>query len=36
MAAKRVNKPIEPKTLGNMRANGVRCSTCHGSVTIEP
>jgi hypothetical protein len=34
MAAKRVNDPIEPMTLGNMRANGVRsldvcCWACH-------
>jgi hypothetical protein len=25
MAASRFNEPIEPMTLGNMRANGVRC-----------
>jgi hypothetical protein len=24
MAARRINDPIEPMTLGNMRANGVR------------
>jgi hypothetical protein len=24
MAARRINEPIEPMTLGNMRANGVR------------
>jgi hypothetical protein len=24
MAASRINEPIEPMTLGNMRANGVR------------
>jgi hypothetical protein len=34
MAAKRINNPIEPMTLGNMRANGVnllavpRCRLC--------
>jgi hypothetical protein len=34
MAARRFNEPIEPMTLGNMRANGVRsldvsCWRCH-------
>jgi hypothetical protein len=34
MAARRLNEPIEPMTLGNMRANGVRsldvsCWQCH-------
>jgi hypothetical protein len=34
MAARRINDPIEPMTLGNMRANGVRsldvcCWVCH-------
>ena len=34
MAARRLNEPIEPMTLGNMRANGVRsldvcCWICH-------
>jgi hypothetical protein len=34
MAAQRLNDPIEPMTLGNMRANGVRsldvcCWVCH-------
>jgi hypothetical protein len=34
MAATRMNEPIEPMTLGNMRANGVRsldvcCWVCH-------
>jgi hypothetical protein len=24
MASRRINEPIEPMTLGNMRANGVR------------
>jgi hypothetical protein len=34
MATSRLNEPIEPMTLGNMRANGVRsldvcCWVCH-------
>jgi len=34
MVARRINEPIEPMTLGNMRANGVRsldvcCWVCH-------
>jgi hypothetical protein len=34
MAPKRLNEPIEPMTLGNMRENGVRslfvsCWQCH-------
>jgi hypothetical protein len=34
MGARRINEPIEPMTLGNMRANGVRsldvcCWVCH-------
>ena len=40
MAAKRINEPIEPMTLGNMRANGVRCLSvycpcCHHSVELN-
>jgi hypothetical protein len=34
MAATRFNEPIQPMTLGNMRANGVRRSTSHaGNAT---
>jgi len=42
MAARRLNEPIEPMTLGNMRANGVRsldvsCRLCHQTVlSAEP
>jgi hypothetical protein len=45
MATRRLNEPIEPMTLGNMRANGVRalavtCPKCHHeailSVSLTP
>jgi hypothetical protein len=43
MAARRMNEPIEPMTLGNMRANGVRsldvsCWQCHhrAIMSAEP
>jgi hypothetical protein len=37
MAATRINEPIEPMTIGNMRANGVHslavsCHLCHHEV----
>jgi hypothetical protein len=40
MAAKRLNEPIEPMTLGNMRANGVRsldvcCWVCHHRTILS-
>jgi hypothetical protein len=40
MAAKRINEPIEPMTLGNMRANGVRsldvsCWQCHHQAIMS-
>jgi hypothetical protein len=40
MAATRINKPIEPMTLGNMRANGARsldvcCWLCHRRAIIS-
>jgi hypothetical protein len=40
MAARRINEPIEPMTLGNMRANGVRslavsCHLCHHETIIS-
>jgi hypothetical protein len=40
MAARRLNEPIEPMTLGNMRANGVRslhvsCWLCHHRTILS-
>jgi hypothetical protein len=40
MATKRFNDQIEPMTLGDMRANGVRslltsCHKCHHEMVIE-
>ena len=40
MGARRFNEPIEPMTLGNMRANGVRslavsCHLCHHEAIIS-
>jgi hypothetical protein len=40
MPTKRFNEPIEPMTLGNMRANGVRslavtCPKCHHEAVIS-
>jgi hypothetical protein len=40
MAARRINEPIEPMTLGNMRANGVRsldvsCWRCHHRAILS-
>jgi hypothetical protein len=40
MAATRINEPIEPMTLGNMRANGVRsldvtCWQCHHRAILS-
>jgi hypothetical protein len=40
MAFSRVSEPIEPMTLGNMRANGVHslavsCHLCHHEATIS-
>jgi hypothetical protein len=40
MATYRFNEPIEPMTLGNMRANGVRslavtCPKCHHEAVIS-
>jgi hypothetical protein len=40
MVAKRVNEPIEPMTLGNMCANGVRsldvsCWQCHHRAILN-
>jgi hypothetical protein len=40
MAARRINEPIEPMTLGNMRANGVRsldvsCWQCHHRAILN-
>ena len=41
MATRRLNEPIEPMTLGNMRANGVRsldvcCWLCHHRAILLP
>jgi hypothetical protein len=40
MGARRINEPIEPMTLGNMRANGVRsldvsCWLCHHRAILS-
>src|ERR1700681_3126540 len=40
MAPRRLNEPIEPMTLGNMRANGVRsldvsCWLCHHRTVLS-
>jgi hypothetical protein len=40
MAATRINEPIQPMTLGNMRANGVHslvvsCHLCHHEAIIS-
>jgi hypothetical protein len=40
MATRRLNDPIEPMDLGNMRANGVRslaiqCHQCHHETIIN-
>jgi hypothetical protein len=40
MTARRINEPIEPMTLGNMRANGVRsldvcCWVCHHQAVLS-
>jgi hypothetical protein len=40
MAVRRINKPIEPMTLANMRANGVRsldvsCWQCHHRAILS-
>jgi hypothetical protein len=40
MAARRLDEPIEPMTLGNMRANGVRsldvsCWQCHHRAILS-
>jgi hypothetical protein len=40
MASRRLNEPIEPMTLGNMRANGVRsldvcCWVCHHRTILS-
>jgi hypothetical protein len=40
MMARRINEPIEPMTLGNMRANGVHslavsCHLCHHEAIIN-
>ena len=40
MPATRFTEPIEPMTLGNMRANGVRslavsCWTCHHQAVLS-
>jgi hypothetical protein len=40
VAATRFNEPIEPMTLGNMRANGVRsldvcCGVCHHRTILS-